>query len=535
MFCTRRPALALVLSCCVALVLSSKPTLAAVSFTGDTQIGSPFYVGYTGFGTFRIDGGSTYTSSSSTTVLGFQSSAVGIATVTGAGSQWTLTNSSGIDVGGSGYGRLEVLNGAVVTSSTSCCGGIDIGANSGSQGDVVVDGAGSFVSTGTINVGQSSSAGPSRLQVSNNAMVFASQTNITSQGRIELSNGLLRTGQFSTNNGVIIGTGEVQFSSTSPINNYGRIESAGAPLRFTGGSGALQNYGVIAAENGALEFNRTISNSTTGPNAAEITLRNASMRMGLLAGSGPQLTNSAVLAAIGGTSDFYGRVTNTATGSIAVTNRSVMIFHDDVVAEGGNITVFPGSSAVFLEDLTMNEGSQLHANLAGTNQNTGFGDVEVVGVATLAGNVQATLAAGYTPAAGDSFQIVAASSIAGALSLGDMPALPSGLKWDLDHEASRVILNVAPGLAGDYNSNGAVDSGDYVLWRKTLTQAGPNLAADGNSNGVVDAGDFAFWRSRFADTAGAGLSNTTTIPEPASITLFFLGLALVGCRGQKLH
>ena len=116
-----------------------------------------------------------------------------------------------------------------------------------------------------------------------------------------------------------------------------------------------------------------------------------------------------------------------------------------------------------------------------------------------------------------------------------MPTLPSGLKWDLDHEANRVILNVAPGLAGDYNSNGVVDAADYVVWRKSLTDVGSNLAADGNSNGVVDAGDFDFWRSRLGDTAGAGLGNTTTIPEPASITLIFLGLALVGCRRHKLQ
>ena len=422
-----------------AFVCCPKLALSAVSFTGDTTIGSQLIVGNNSFGTFRIDGGSNYTTTSSTVILGSSSTGVGIATVTGAGSQWTFTNSNGVDVGSSGFGRLEILNGGVVTFSQTFGAGIDIGNNSGGQGTVVVDGTGSLLNSSGVNVGQQfGQGGAALLQISNNAMVFSNQTAISSAGRVELINGLLRAGQFSTNNGVIVGSGEVTFPSTSSITNSGRLEASNGSLRFTGTSGTIQNNGVIAAEDGTLEFNRAITNHTNGDSAAEITLRNGLVRAGLLTTNGPQLTNSAVLAAIGGTNDFHGRVTNTATGNIAVTNHSVLIFHDDVTADGGTITVFPGSSAIFLEDLTMNAGSTLLADLAGTNQDTGFGDVEVVGVAQLAGNVQATLAAGFTPQAGDTFPLVAASSISGALALGDMPALPAGLKWDLDAEPNRV-------------------------------------------------------------------------------------------------
>jgi T5SS/PEP-CTERM-associated repeat protein len=518
-------------TCCPKLALS------AVSFTGDVQTGSQLYIGNTGFGTFRIDSGSAYTSTSSASVIGNQSGAVGIATVTGAGSQWSLTNSNGVDIGYSGYGRLEILNGGVVTTTTSCCGGsVDIGNNSGSEGAVVVDGSGSMLNAGALNVGPTfSSSATALLQISNNAMVFSGQTTVSASGRVELNNAYLRVGQNTSNNGVIVGSGEVQTTSTSTFTNSGRLESSGGALRFTGQSGTIQNTGVIAAESSALEFNRTITNLTSGSNAAEITLRNGIVRAGLLTSSGAQLTNSAVLAALGGTSDFYGRVTNTATGSIAVTNHSVLIFHDDVTADGGTITVFPGSSAIFLEDLTMNPGSKLLANLAGTNQDTGFGDAEVVGVAQLAGSVGASLAAGFTPQAGDTFPLIAASSLSGSLGLGDMPALPAGLKWDLDMEANRVLLSVVPGLAGDYNGDGAVNSADYVVWRKTLDQTGANLPADGNSNGRVDAADFDFWRARLGNTSGTGLATAATVPEPASIMLLFVGLALVAGRGRKLQ
>jgi T5SS/PEP-CTERM-associated repeat protein len=521
----------------LAVVSCPRAALSTISFSGDTSIGSQFIIGNTSFGTFRIDGGSTYTTSSNTVSLGYQPSGFGIATVTGSGSQWTLTNSSSIDVGASGVGRLEVLNGGVLTWVTSF-NGIDIASGStGSQGTVIVDGAGSLINTGGINIGYpfGSSGGAAVLQITGGASVFSSQTAISTLGRLELGNGFFRTGQFTSNNGVIVGSGEVNIPSTSPFTIGGRIESSGGLLRFSGPSGTMQNNGVIAAEGAPLEFNRAITNSTNGANAAEITLRSGTVRAGLLTSSGPQLTNSAVLAAIGGTNDFFGRITNTTTGSIAVTNNSVMIFHDDVTADGGTITVFPGSTAVFLEDLTMNPGSTLLANIAGTNQNTGFGVVEVVGVAQVAGSVQATLASGFTPQAGDSFPLVAASSISGTLALGNMPSLAAGLKWDLDVDTNRVILNVVPGLAGDYNGNGTVDSADYALWRKTVDQTGPNLPADGNSDGKVDGADYDFWRSRLGNSIGSSLGSALAVPEPNTTILFFAATTLVLCGWRKLH
>jgi hypothetical protein len=74
--------------------------------------------------------------------------------------------------------------------------------------------------------------------------------------------------------------------------------------------------------------------------------------------------------------------------------------------------------------------------------------------------------------------------------------------------------------SGDYNQNGVVDAGDYVVWRGTLNQSvSPNgSGADGNSNGTIDAGDYSHWAARFGNlvptsAAGAG------IPEPKSCLL----------------
>lgn len=144
----------------------------------------------------------------------------------------------------------------------------------------------------------------------------------------------------------------------------------------------------------------------------------------------------------------------------------------------------------------------------------------------------ATLAPGYTPHAGDAFPLLAAGAIMGSLALGAMPDLPAGLMWDLDVIGNRMILNVVPGLAGDYNGNGLVDMADYVAWRHSLDQTGVDLAADGDSNGVVDSADYEFWRSRYGNSLSGRAANAAAVPEPAPVTVLFAALALVSYRAR---
>jgi T5SS/PEP-CTERM-associated repeat protein len=507
---------------------------ATISFSGDTQIGSQFIVGYNSYGTFRIDGGSTYTTPGSQVYLGYQSGGIGIATVTGPGSQWSFTNTSSFAVGASGIGRLEVLNGGAVIFTQSF-GGFDIVSNSLAQGTVVVDGAGSILSASSMDVGANfTNGGNALLRVANGGFATVGQLTVANGSRVELAGGLLRGSQFSTNNGEITGAGELSLLTTNSLTNNGRLTAAGGTLRLTGPVFMIQNSGIISVDGASLELNRSISNNMVGDNESEITLRNGALHVGT-GSQGSQLTNSAVLAAIGGTNDFYGRITNNSTGRIAVTNHSVMVFHDDVTADGGVITVFPGSTAVFLENLTMNGTATLQANIAGTDDDTGFGTAEVVGTAQLAGNVAVSLGSGFTPQAGDSFQLLAAGSVTGSLGLGDMPSLPSGLKWDLDTETNRVLLSVVPGLAGDYNGNGAVDAADFVVWRNSVDETGMDLAADGNADGRVDNADLTFWQARFGNSLSGGAATAASVPEPGAGLAVLAGFALILLRRRKLN
>jgi hypothetical protein len=55
-------------------------------------------------------------------------------------------------------------------------------------------------------------------------------------------------------------------------------------------------------------------------------------------------------------------------------------------------------------------------------------------------------------------------------------------------------------LPGDYNNNGVVDTGDYTVWRDTLSST-TDTRADGNGDAVVDALDYAVWQSNFGATS----------------------------------
>jgi T5SS/PEP-CTERM-associated repeat protein len=517
------------------VVLSTVPpdAVAGLSFSGDVILntGSPtgsVMVGRQTIGSLQIDNGTTF--ASGTAQLGQASTGIGTATVTGARTSWTATT---VDVGLSGIGRLDIEQGGVVDTTR-----LQIGLQSGAHGEVLVDGSGSTLQVrGPFSVG--SQTGVGELVISNGGVVNAIQTPMTNarNGRVVLDGGLLRTNTL-TNDGVISGSGEIQILASSTMGLAGRIQAnAGDHLLVSGMTGTLQNVGIIAAHGGEIEIQRSISNSRQGTiTPGEITLRNGTLRVGSAQPETFQLMNAGLIAAIGGENHLYGRIqstplTQTMVPEIAVTNNSVMIFHDDVNLQSGMMTVFAGSKATLLEDLTLASGSQLLANISGSSIETGYGQIEVVGNLQLGGGIRAALADGFVPSAGDSFQLITShGGISGDLTLGEMPALPAGLRWDLDVGATQVVLNVVSAPPGDYNADGAVDAADYVVWRKYAGQSGSNLAADGNRDGTVDSSDHDFWRSRFGlagDVAGtgAGLQLATSVPEPA--TYFGLGLALV--------
>ena len=92
-------------------------------------------------------------------------------------------------------------------------------------------------------------------------------------------------------------------------------------------------------------------------------------------------------------------------------------------------------------------------------------------------------------------------------------------------------------LPGDYNSDGVVDAGDYVVWRKNsgLTGGATYAKGDGNRDGNVTQADYDIWRSHFGQTAaGLALGSRLAVPEPSSFALAAIGICLLGRRPTRL-
>jgi hypothetical protein len=73
--------------------------------------------------------------------------------------------------------------------------------------------------------------------------------------------------------------------------------------------------------------------------------------------------------------------------------------------------------------------------------------------------------------------------------------------WDSRLETAKIRPGTLPSPddrgfstpAGDFNHDGTMNAGDYVVWRKQVGTAGPD--ADANNDGTVDNLDYAVWRT----------------------------------------
>jgi hypothetical protein len=104
--------------------------------------------------------------------------------------------------------------------------------------------------------------------------------------------------------------------------------------------------------------------------------------------------------------------------------------------------------------------------------------------------------------------------------------LPSGLILP----ATVSYIGAPVGVPGDYNGNGTVDAGDYVMWRK----GGP-LLNEVATIGSVTPEDYTEWRARFGNSgsgSGPSLGGGAAVPEPNTLigALFFGLLLAMGRR-----
>jgi autotransporter-associated beta strand protein len=230
-----------------------------------------------------------------------------------------------------------------------------------------------------------------------------------------------------------------------------------------------------------------------------------------VSGTGGLIVNSLGNAADVGS--LYLQGANTYSGGTTVDLGSLVIDGPTATAGAGNVLV-DGSSAGTAGKMIINAGV-LNA---------------IADTATL------TLTGGGTAGVADQGYVdLEASDTVGGLVLGGVNQAPgtygstsSAATFRSDeYFVGPGVLTVAPAsLPGDYNHNGIVDAGDYVLWRKTPADYG-------------GPGGYTTWRSNFGNPPGSGSSmSASAVPEGSTLSLVAILTVFLGTKrrfGNNKH
>jgi hypothetical protein len=384
-------------------------------------------------------------------------------------------------------------------------------------------------------------------QLQNSGELFATgslqfQSATTNDATIYLSGGQFRTAAAFTNNGLFV-------LSAGSLFGPGTFTNAGS-FQWTGGSidtapGSAANVVNTSASfniagNGQRFLNATLTNFGTISQAGG---------SGVLIGNGALLANqSGALYDMTGDSTvgagFQGGIINNAgtwrkSGGTGASTISVPFINMGTIAVNSGTLAFNGSS------LILGTSSTLAFQLSGAQAATQYGKIDVKGALTAAGALHVGLGGGFSPVAGNSFDILDWGTLNGAFSTIQLPSLTNGLAWDTTQLFNSGVITVVSNnfIPGDFNRDGHVDGSDFISMILALADLNSYKAANGltdanllaigdiNGSGNVNNADLEALRVSLAAKAGS----FTLVPEPSSWVLtLFAAPVLAFCVRRRL-
>lgn len=462
---------------------------------------------------------------------------------TGAGGSMTMTSATDVNI----------ASGAELTLSPVANAG---GMNKNGLGILKIV-KGDWSGTGATNVNQGtlqySSDNLSGLGNSSTITVAAGATvdmNSSSAGKVNDTIGALAgAGSFINHGNLTIGgtnTTPVTFSGTlglstalggnnDPFFNGSSATTAPASRVFTKNGSGTQ---IIS---GALESTAagcTICGNFTSASVAAGTLilnnaANTSLTVGTLP-LGLSTTTVASGATLGGNGYIAGPVTVSAGGILAPGSSGIGTLHLQNGVTALTLTNAASTNSILSIELNTVSGVRVNdsvdASTAAVNVVTGTSLTKINVL-----NAGAMTAGLYS-------KIIDYSTLTGAgfagLAIGTVPA---GFSAKLINNTVDTSIDLQLQFIADFNSDNAVNSADYVIWRKFngLTSGALFSQGDANGDGAVNAADYNLWRSNFGNVvpgfgSGSSLGNGGAVPEPSTIGL--LGLALLAfASGQRVR
>jgi hypothetical protein len=379
-------------------------------------------------------------------------------------------------------------------------------------------------------------------RVFNNSRVQASAGNLKVQtaannndwdgagntGSLQAANGTLElhdNANFSFGGG---GGGSASvISGTMSTNGFGFNFQAGSTVALDSGtykSDAATNFSGavnVAAGGGTMSIGpfATFASGSSTTLTGNLVLDNAETR----------IASGATFAGGGVLKNAVGKLLNLQDGA----NVGVAIQNDGVLFS-------TGESQVQGLDYVQTATGRANFSLAGTNPVSDFDRLTLSGLAQLAGQLTVSLPGGYTPALGDTYQILSATGgVSGAFTNYSIQVFDLTRSLAVKYNATNVTLQVIAGFWGDYNGNGEVDAADYTIYRDSLGQAVPAFTgADGSGNGIIDAADYNVWVANFGkinalSSVAAIAASSSAVPEPSSVLLVIGGVALLTAARRR--
>jgi T5SS/PEP-CTERM-associated repeat protein len=415
-------------------------------------LGQNTFIGDGGSGSLSVGSGSHVTLTGDLTRfrVGNQAGSAGSVSVQGTGSSLTVAGPMIVGVGGNGF--LGVSQGGKVTLTNNL--GLKLGEVPGAHGTLLVDGAqtslevASFLAVGDGGIGQATISGGGEINATGSKVNVggpaASTGSITITGQdsslsVETMFGMTVGGagtgsmivaddaQVLINHGLEIAvrngsTGSLSISDAGTLLYASAIIFGDIPIpghSVDGGAGTItvQNGGRLRVQN-AID----IRSSTANPS---VTITNGQIGLG--------------------TGDFG------PAGSLRVSENGVLIGNPKairgqvIIGLGGRIS--PGNSpGVFTIDGSYEQeaGSTYSAEIGGTDPGS-YDQISVTGTATLGGTLSVHLVDGFTPAVGQTFRMVNASSLGGAFT---SIVEPSQAGISVASDATGLIVTITSVVAG---------------------------------------------------------------------------------------
>jgi T5SS/PEP-CTERM-associated repeat protein len=508
-------------------------------------------VGRFGEGTLNImDGGVVTIGFYGDSYLGFYSDSVGTATVAGAGSEWN--NLETLGVGRFGEGTLNIMDGGVVSNTAGFIGFGTTEGHNYSVGTVTVTGEGSeWNNSGNLTVGDE---GEGTLNITDEGTVNVARdtwvaTKAGSSGVINFDNGTLNTGGLISSLGNLQGTGTINthglvsdvnltFDSPSSLSQSFTLDDPGqnislnlevdgtgaigagyegtALLQISGGIKVDSAYGYLGYKAGSSGTAFVVGEGSEWNNSSYLFVGWVGEGTLNIEGGGVVTNTTGYL---GFSSDSVGTATVAGEGSAWNNSRSL-----NVGRRGEGTLNITDGGVVNVAETTYLNNSTLHIELSDSTS----GPSLITDSLEVDGTLEISLADGFVPELGSSFDILDFNTVSGSFAEMNLPILAGNLEWDTSQLLVDGTLYIP--LAGDFNNDGTIDAADFTVWQDNLGLSASALNGNGSGAATVVQADYLLWKTNFGLSAATGSKGAAAVPEPTTLLLALLALVAAPLR-----